>query len=101
MGPESLGTGAQNTDRIRIYENKIRLMTQQIDGLKKDMAVKVKLDQRKLRYAREQLAQFNDKMYGRGEQDQFQDTGYPGLRNAVEAVPVEDLPNFPSPYASQ
>ena len=40
-------------------------MNQQIDGLKKDLAVKVKMDQRKLRYVREQLAQFNDKIYGR------------------------------------
>ena len=40
-------------------------------------------------------------MYGRGEDDYFKDTGYPGLRSIVEAVPVEDLPNFPSPYASQ
>lgn len=31
---------------------------------------------------------------------EFQDTGYPGLGNLAETVPIEDLPNFPSPYAS-
>lgn len=78
-------------ERMRLYENKIRLMTQQIDGLRKDLAIKVRMDQRKLRYAREQLSQFNDKIYGRK----------PSESSELRAVPIHDMPNFPSPYASQ
>ena len=52
--------------------------------------MKVKIDQRKLRYVREQLSQFNQRMYGLQTEDlDFQ------------MVPLDKLPNFPSPYASQ
>ena len=87
-GPNSYKTN----DRFRIYENKIKLMTQQIDSLKKDLSVKVKLDQRKLKYARETLAQFDEHVLGR--------QGHYGKQDG-HAVNIQDLPNFPSPYASQ
>ena len=46
--------------RIAIYENKIKLMEQQIDGLRKDLEVKVKMDKRKLRFIRDYLNKIDD-----------------------------------------
>ena len=87
----------RNTERYRIYENKIRLMHQQIDSLKKDLSIKVKLDQRKLKYAREQMSQFHDQIYGRVPGD----NEFDALGREMQVIPITDLPNFPSPYATQ
>lgn len=64
---------------LKIYENKISLMEEQIESLKFNLDKKVKMDKRKIQFAKEHLSKIDERFVGR----------------------IEDLPGFPSASESE